>query len=173
MVLLPLTKPHHSFSPHQSQSGEVSLRLATLSCSHPGTPVLSLLGAGGRCVMGVVGWAERQRERERGVSTRTRQRHHMISQHEFCFRAWRVNTNTQCVNSDPLTHTHTHSPVLTQRASSTYSLVEGFGLVSQVLRLCHEIVQFLSSFQKTFHRVVLQKKHKYLLRKQCKVSQCL
>lgn len=41
LLLLPLTKPHHSFSPHQSQSGKVTLRLATtihllILTPHPG-----------------------------------------------------------------------------------------------------------------------------------------
>lgn len=49
----------------------------------------------------------------------------------------------------------------------TYSLVEGFRLVSQMLRLCHKIIQFLSSFQQTFHGVVLQTT-KYLFMKQQK-----
>lgn len=45
-------------------------------------------------------------------------------------------------------------------AASTHSFVEGLRLVSQVFWLCHEVVQLLSSFQKAFHGVVLQKKTK-------------
>lgn len=40
------------------------------------------------------GSCRKSRKAERGVSARTRQRHHMISQHEFCFRACRYNMNT-------------------------------------------------------------------------------
>ena len=50
---------------------------------YPEQHLAHVLRAGGRCMMGVVGIAERQR----GMSEGTRQRHHMISQHEFCFRA--------------------------------------------------------------------------------------
>lgn len=73
MLLLPPTKPHHSFSPHQSQSGEVTLRLA--NTFHPfvllswrpipdstASVLSTVLRAGGGCMMGVVGKAERQRE---------------------------------------------------------------------------------------------------------------
>lgn len=38
----------------------------------------------------------------------------------------------------------------------THSLVKGLGLVSQMFRLCHKVVQLFSSLQKTFHGVVLQ-----------------
>lgn len=46
-------------------------------------------------------------------------------------------------------------------AASTHSFVEGLRLVSQVFWLCHEVVQLLSSFQKAFHGVVLQKKNTF------------
>lgn len=41
------------------------------------------------------GSRRRSRKAERGTSTRTRRWHHMISQHEFCFRACVVNLNTE------------------------------------------------------------------------------
>ena len=74
VLLLPPTKPHHSCSPHQPQSRQITLRRAAtfhtfwLLSRHPipdyTASVLSLvLRAGGRCMMGVVGKAERQRER--------------------------------------------------------------------------------------------------------------
>lgn len=68
MLLSPLTKPHHSFSPHQSQSAEVAFQTGhpfLLSSRCPildlTAPELSWLRAGGRWMMGVVGKAERQR----------------------------------------------------------------------------------------------------------------
>lgn len=63
-----------------------------LSCSYPGAssrirqrlfcPLCRELVAGAWWEL-----QEKQKGRERGVSTRTRKRHHIISQHEFCFRA--------------------------------------------------------------------------------------
>lgn len=102
-MLLPPTKPHHSFSPHQPQSGKGYAStgrhhppsLAFILASHP-----SLDSA--RSVHCVESWwqvhdgsCRKSRKAERGVSKRTRQRHHMISQHEFCFRACRLNINTR------------------------------------------------------------------------------
>jgi len=104
----------------------------------------------GWCVTGDVGRAKKGREGERGVSTRSRQRHHMTSQHEFCFRA--------CVEEETQTVRHPRSRLTLQlsRGVGAYGLVEGLGLGSQVLRLCHKVIQLLPSLQQTLHGVVLR-----------------
>lgn len=102
------------------------------------------------------GGCRKSRKAERGVSTRTRQRHHMISQHEFCFRAYGIKEHSFLNGARP---TNGDSLVLIKRVDGTYSLVEGFGLVSQMLRFWHKIIQFLSSFQKALHSVVLQREN--------------
>lgn len=68
---LPWTKPHHSFSAHQSRSGQTTPFLipALRPGSHGARNCPLVLRAGGWCMMGVVG---KQKGRERGVCPRGR-----------------------------------------------------------------------------------------------------
>lgn len=102
LILPPDQNPITLSASHQPQSGEVTFRQATTL-----PPFLALIpaphpGVDGVCsVLCVDSWwqvhdgsCRKSRKAERGVSTRTRQWHHMISQHEFCFRACGFNVNT-------------------------------------------------------------------------------
>lgn len=154
-------QPHRSFSPPQSTAVHRSPPDASVNPFFHWIPptsredLLSTASPSGG-MMGVVGKAERHSEacpRGRGSGITW-----------FCSRSsvsvpagW---TWTQrCEGSVSL------GPAVTALLH-THSLVEGLGLVPQMFRLCHEVVQLFSSLQKTFHGVVLQeaKNHKMKMR---------
>lgn len=91
LLLLSLTKPRRSFlQPPSSHSPERSRSARSRS------PLPARSRSGPDSVCSVRSWwqvhdgsCRRSRKAERGVSTRTRRRHHMISQQEFCLRACR------------------------------------------------------------------------------------
>lgn len=130
------TKPHRSFSSHQPQHGDITLpaSLADIVMPHPRVDGVRSILCGDSWWLVHDGSRRRSRKAERGASTRTRRWHHMISQHEFCFRACVVNSDTErAVRNLRRCQQQIFSPVLARQVISTYSLVEGFGLGAQML----------------------------------------